>query len=236
MQQHTSKKEKLDKIGRALLESSAMTNEELEKIVSGPRLFSAVQARIEAERQKAAAAPVKKPIFAAWNWQIGSAAFAGAVIVLAVILGLAFSTRRENFADVAQIDPPAQMVGVQEIAQEPKQIRMPAGLDNGETEFKPVEVVYSERAESKAAAKKVVRRVKLKRAAQDHSPAQFYPLTYTGLSDETSIEAQVVRVEVPRASLYAMGVDLPLGNGTDTVKTELLISSDGVTQGIRIVE
>jgi hypothetical protein len=43
-------------------------------------------------------------------------------------------------------------------------------------------------------------------------------------------------VDLPRSSLAAMGVVLPVENGPDTVKADLLISSDGVTRGVRFVK
>jgi hypothetical protein len=46
----------------------------------------------------------------------------------------------------------------------------------------------------------------------------------------------LVRVELPRSSLVAMGVDPPAENDAQKVKTDLLIGSDGVMKAVRFVK
>ena len=50
-------------------------------------------------------------------------------------------------------------------------------------------------------------------------------------------DGHVVRAEIPRSSLVAMGVvDLPIEGSNEKIKTDLLVGSDGVVRGIRIVK
>jgi hypothetical protein len=63
---------------------------------------------------------------------------------------------------------------------------------------------------------------------------EFIPVTYTGDLNETVRGGRVVRVEMSRASLFAMGLNVPLENGSETVKADLLIGPDGVTRGVRL--
>ena len=64
---------------------------------------------------------------------------------------------------------------------------------------------------------------------------EFQALTYTGDPADTT-DGQIVRVELPRSSLFAMGVDVPVENQkTNSVKADLLISDDGVMRAVRIV-
>jgi hypothetical protein len=64
---------------------------------------------------------------------------------------------------------------------------------------------------------------------------EFYPVTYVG-DGESTRGGRVVRVDLPRSSLFAMGVNVPLENESPTVKADLLIGPDGVTRAIRFVE
>ena len=47
---------------------------------------------------------------------------------------------------------------------------------------------------------------------------------------------QIVRTEISRSSLFAMGVDLPLEGANEKIKTDLLVGPDGVVRGVRIVK
>ena len=66
--------------------------------------------------------------------------------------------------------------------------------------------------------------------------AEFYPLSYAGDPSETARGGRVIRVDMSRSSLFAMGVDLQLENESDSVKADLLVGPDGVARGIRLVK
>jgi hypothetical protein len=46
----------------------------------------------------------------------------------------------------------------------------------------------------------------------------------------------VIRVDVPRSTLFAMGFPVSLENESPTVKADLLIGPDGATRAVRLVE
>lgn len=64
----------------------------------------------------------------------------------------------------------------------------------------------------------------------------FHPIGLTERAEDAAIDGRVVRVEMPRSALFALGVDLPLENGTRAVKADLLVGADGIPRGIRLVE
>jgi len=74
-------------------------------------------------------------------------------------------------------------------------------------------------------------------AKQTDGPKQadFYALSYTGDPAETDAGGRIVRVEMPRSSLFALGINLPLENDDGPIKADLLIGRDGSTKGIRLV-
>lgn len=65
---------------------------------------------------------------------------------------------------------------------------------------------------------------------------EFYQLTFAGNLKSSEEELQVVRVELPRSSLIALGLKLPIENEEAQIKTDLLVSSDGITRAIRLVK
>jgi hypothetical protein len=64
----------------------------------------------------------------------------------------------------------------------------------------------------------------------------FYPVTYGGSAEEMSRGGQIVRTEIPRSSLIAMGVDMPIESANEKIKTDLLVGPDGVVRGVRLVK
>jgi hypothetical protein len=68
------------------------------------------------------------------------------------------------------------------------------------------------------------------------TPGEFYALADLHPSEEATRNGRIVRVELSRASLVALGVNIPLDSETQFVKTDLLIGPDGVPRAIRLVE
>ncbi|HEX2639339.1 MAG TPA: hypothetical protein VHL50_02155, partial [Pyrinomonadaceae bacterium] len=65
---------------------------------------------------------------------------------------------------------------------------------------------------------------------------EFQAITYAGDASEMDDAGQIVRVELPRSSLYALGVDLPIENqAAAKIKADLLIGDDGVMRAVRVV-
>jgi hypothetical protein len=63
----------------------------------------------------------------------------------------------------------------------------------------------------------------------------YIPLTY--LADAGSVESGfVVRVEVPRSTLIAMGLPMNVERSSEKVKADVLLGDNGVALGIRLVQ
>lgn len=63
----------------------------------------------------------------------------------------------------------------------------------------------------------------------------FIPLTYAG-GGGASEGGMIVRVEVPRATLVALGLPLDPVRGESRVTADLLVGDDGITRAIRLVQ
>ncbi|MEJ7860553.1 MAG: hypothetical protein WKF90_02835 [Pyrinomonadaceae bacterium] len=64
----------------------------------------------------------------------------------------------------------------------------------------------------------------------------FYSLPFAGIFEDSKEELQILRVEIPRSSLVALGLNPPIENEKGIIKTDLLVSSDGITRAIRLVK
>jgi hypothetical protein len=67
----------------------------------------------------------------------------------------------------------------------------------------------------------------------------FIPLPYfsnSGLVSEAEADADVVRVEMPRSALVALGVPVAEENASGPVEAELLLGAGGMPQAVRILE
>lgn len=64
--------------------------------------------------------------------------------------------------------------------------------------------------------------------------SEFIPTPY---ADDTALtdDSDLVRVEVPRSTLVALGVPVPLG-GPARVEAEVALDSHGVVQGVRLLQ
>ena len=78
--------------------------------------------------------------------------------------------------------------------------------------------------------------------AADNSAAldtDFIPLPYYGsgsLLPEAAADGDVVRVEMPRSTLVALGVAVPEGGDSEPVEAELLLGAGGMPQAVRVLE
>jgi hypothetical protein len=56
------------------------------------------------------------------------------------------------------------------------------------------------------------------------------------MPSELDPNSRIVRLDMPRASLVALGANIPIEGDRQTLKTDLLVGPDGVPKAIRLVE
>jgi hypothetical protein len=225
--------EELDRIGRASLRAAAVSGDEIENIVSSPMLFNSIKDRIEAER------PENKRIgwfaqFSLLTWNRAAAAFTIAAIFLAgTVAILVFAKRNRNMSSPEQAAKQDQPIQPEKDRPAPAfeppapEVSGPAGNVTA----------ASYKKEPVRAQKVVVHRPAARKTESPVFEAEgdFYPVA--GTPGGMPQDGHVVRAEIPRSSLVAMGVvDLPIEGGNEKIKTDLLVGSDGVVRGIRIVK
>jgi hypothetical protein len=214
-------KKTLDLIGKRLLARDVVPTAEIERIVSDPRLFTKIRAR------------KTQPALSTFDFLIGYPALVGgiAIFVIAALAGVTLVRRDQNVPYIPQVRSPADVSAAVRPANLPPLMvgsNPSPGRTNSYREAEP------ERPAPRTAAYTAP---KPKRSAEprDGRP-QFYPLNYSGDTSELSAGSHIVRVDIPRSSLFAMGVDVPLENDSETVKADLLVGADGVTRAIRVLK
>ena len=224
MQNRDLKDKELDRIGVMVVRSASVRENEIEAIVRNPELFDQVRARINA-------GPERK-----------SAAF--------VVLGFI----RRNAAAVSGvllISIAAISFGLFRTTKTPATVPAPVALNTDQT--KPGYNKFSE-PDNLVGARRIpdVERPRSQRISMDRTPStkvapqrvsasakhrvDFYAVSYAGDPNETERGARIIRVEMSRSALFAMGVDIPLENDAEVIKADLLVGTDGVTRAIRVVE
>lgn len=207
----------LDSLGRKLFENSRLPEHEIDTIISNPRLFDTVCKRIAGQAE----AP-KQVSWALLPMSLKVAAFPGLVIVAIAAAGLLKS------------NGPVQTVGENLVPDKlPENARPVSPPQDKVIELSPGRAIKAVYRTAKAQPR---------REAKENAPIlrnvpddEFYAVSYTG-EDHKTAGGRIVRVELNRSALFAMGVNLPLENDSETVKADLLISSDGVTRGLRVVK
>jgi hypothetical protein len=232
MSKHDLQKEELDRIGRRLLEATKLQSVEIEKIVNAPHLFDSVRARIKAEQ------PRRKARFFVWNLQTASGAFA-VLIVLLAIAAVIFSGKNNAPQTIAKIGATEIQTTFKQ-SENPKPAPEIAKTDEKTPAVKnPVTAQKTDFKEDAPSLPKSVRKPSQTTSAQSHkkdAKAVFYPLAFGGNWEADGEDLQIVRAELSRAELFALGINLPVENESARVKTDLLVGADGVARAIRFVE
>jgi hypothetical protein len=76
----------------------------------------------------------------------------------------------------------------------------------------------------------------VKRQPESETEGEFYALAHAGNLGEAGEDLRIIRTELSRSSLFALGVNLPIENETEKIKTDLLVGADGVAKAIRFVK
>jgi hypothetical protein len=217
--------QKLDQLGKRLFDTEPLASSVIDDIVGKPELFSLVRERIAADQAAALAesrrkSPVRRYVIAYSGMAMTVLAAAGAIFLYTP--GRYIPSKPET----AAIKAP-----VQEVVNKVPDIADP-DVVRSEVPPQPITGKLSADRTTKDEPKEPANRPRLN-AEPD---TRFIPVSYTGDPDEMSGGGQVVRVEMKRSSLFALGVNVPLENDDTVVKADLLIGRDGVTRAIRVVD
>ena len=223
-------KKTLDEIAKVLVKADAASPRDIESIIANPALFDSIRERVKLAASEAAG--TTRPFYFG---RTAVASFASVALVTAVSFALVvFNTKSVDVAIVPVPEAPRS----RETTKKHNQPDRVAAPELPRTESPVSSERVSARPEVADAPEVKIDRRKRSAAQQIRYEGEgdFYALSYAGDPNETERGGRIVRVDIPRSTLFAMGVDVPLENESETVKADLLIGSDGVTRAIRVVK
>ena len=232
MRDRKPKRSEIDGAGRALFEAAKLTDVEIDRIAANPGMFDAVCARI-ASQPAAARENTRSGFLTVYKTALGTSL--AAVLCVTVVAVYLQQDNQGAVATGTNITAPQPDAAPSHSASKVNYIK---GFTQGTAEILE-EPSASVQTTVQYADQREARRTppRAERAAyrQPRSP-DFVAVTYTGDGGESARGGRVVRVDVPRSTLFAMGFDVSLENDSPTVKADLLIGPDGVTRAVRLVE
>jgi len=230
------RKEKIERLERKLLKANRVSSDELREIVSAPQFFDKINARIKAEQAVRDAQDARKqPIFPLWNWQRIGLAFGVLAIFPAFVAGLLIFSRQDF--STAQLAETVKSLEIQRtivaVDETPSEIEEAENKDRNTSE----KIVFKNKTSKfNAQVSRLNSRKNPRRVVRDETEEEFYPLAFTENLEEAKEDGKVIRVELSRSSLLALGLNPPMDDEVVKVKTDLLLGADGVARGIRFVK
>ncbi|HEX8287650.1 MAG TPA: hypothetical protein VF556_06645 [Pyrinomonadaceae bacterium] len=235
--------QKLDRIGRKLLEATKMQSEELDRIVAAPQLFDSVKARIKVEQNKRESNGFFDfwRNFQFWNRQKSFAvSTALTVLFFAALCVVLFveSPRQVEQAFVPQVQMQTEASEIQQFEQvfndSPEIPVIKKTAIRTRTNFNQAKVEkINFKTPGPARKPKIIKKQTPVEAKEPNR--EFYALAH-GAPIEANEGLQIIRAELPRSSVFALGVNIPIENESEKIKTDLLVGADGVARAIRFVD
>jgi hypothetical protein len=231
--------EQLDQIGRKLFKVTRVSDQEIEKIVASPQLFNSVKARITAEKQlhlKPKRVYDDRGIVFVWNWQTAAGAFTILIVLVTCAAVIVFKKQNPPQLVEQTIKPEIRLQNAPVENQLLPIVIKESNIPAIKNRVKAEKIAFkAEKPKLPNPIRKTVPR-KSVRKLEKETEEIFYSLQSAGNWQSEGEDLQIVRTEITRAELFALGINLPVENETAKIKTDLLVGMDGVARAIRFVE
>jgi hypothetical protein len=213
--------EKIEAIGKKLVENDLLPISEIDRIVANPHLFDLVSKRIAANERSA--------VPRSYRWLPAATASLAGVVVLAF-----FGSAIIRYLGEADGAPSMTFIQVPDAGPEVARPEIPPKGMFGKLSQGRAPIPAASREQAVRKPRKPIRSSPKPTTSAVDRMDEFYAISVLGVGDAGG--ERVIRVDMSRSSLFALGINVPLENGPDTVKTDLLIGADGTPRGIRLVE
>jgi hypothetical protein len=244
MKKRNFKTDELDRIGRKLLDAGKTQREEIERIVASPTLFATVKTRIEIERRERNS----QSVFGGWTsflilnrQRVSAALLLFAVAAIGIVSFNKFAARQQlEQAAAPEIQPKIEPIKSSpvpppdRILEDSSTVATVPKVKNSAAGKSSKFIKQTALADNGAKARKPARQRKFE-PRREKPAGEFYALAFAGNSAENGEPLRVVRAELSRSSLFALGVNISIDNDAEKIKTDLLVSADGVARAIRFV-
>jgi hypothetical protein len=211
--------EAFGKFCREVVSAARADEEVISAAADSAFLFQRVRARLATDAQTPARSGWRKALFAGAQvskWVMAATAVAMVIALLAL-------TRS---AHQTLPDPPAPVIA-----------ETPAGKPSLPLQVADVLPPEAPKGIAKTANVNGTShsvRHKAVKGEEEELTTEYVPLTYAAYADETD-SGHVVRVQVPRTALLALGVPIGAEASTELVKADVIVGDDGLARAIRLV-
>ncbi len=227
--------EQLDRFAKFILQSTILTDEEIDEIVAAPQLRRQMLNRIADEKARR-----ERHWFFAWRWQTATA---GAFLFL-FVAGAAIWFSRSPEAETAAV-PNEKIKSVSDdkfVSPDIRPKTAKSTLNESPTINSPAAPKKSSSARNEQAASKAksfraavapprTEKVKSARSPKTESATEFIALSYLPASES----GQVVRVKVPRSMMVSLGVSTNVERSKELINAEVIVGDDGAARAIRFL-
>lgn len=160
----------------------------------------------------------------------------GSTLAAVLVLGLFAFYGQQNTPSGLSYSAPVSPVQQSNFGQDTKTVK---AFSQARATFLDEEIITPATPRVETAIQRETRRPQPRVERASYVPTQendFVAVTYVGDGAESTRGGRVIRVDVPRSTLFAMGFPVSLENDSPTVKADLLIGPDGATRAVRLVE
>lgn len=223
--------DQLDHRFSSLLKAVDLSDAELENIADAPDLFRSIRTQIRTEQIAREAKPFRLDWknFTLWNWQRAGVL---ATLLIAFAMGLIgfFSREYDSSPSVAH-----ETVVPLDVSQPADSNLTPKTFDAPARQ--PIEIGIARESNKRRKPTAKSRSTTGRTRVESEEVGEFYALPYAADLAESDENGEIVRVQLPRSSLLAMGVEVQIENqNTDSIKADLLIGEDGLMKAVRVVD
>ena len=228
MQKRGLNNTELDVVAAAVIKSDSIHTSKIEDIVCDPLLFDKIKTRIKEEPSRRSVALVVLSFI-----RRNAAAVSGVLLISIAAISFGLFKGTPETAKVSQPLTTGESKAKQPAVtrfHEPDVVVSPRTVP-------PEDSIESIRPQRASVTRTQPTRTTSRRPqVRMNRGGDFYALSYAGDPNETERGGRIIRVDMSRSALFAMGVDIPLENEAEVVKAELLVGNDGVTRAIRVLE
>jgi hypothetical protein len=194
---------------------------------------SRLESRDQAFRTQASDQITRRSPFRSWSWPRLSLATAAVILIACgFIVYSAIQNELQKDNKVVKEKPPTPRPSVNADEQVVK--------ENGATDPRRRSRATRPRSGNRLRLDKpIIRDSMTSYSRDDEYTTDFFPLSYSGdqkpMESDEVIRVQVIRVQMPRPALIALGLPVNIERADVPVKADLLVGEDGLARAIRFV-
>jgi hypothetical protein len=231
---NNERRERADAIGKQLVARASVRERELDSIVGKDDLFAGVMKRV-AEPEHVEVRTLSLRMGVAYASVSLAVAVAATITIFTLVRPAngpaSYSSSPSNYSGstVAASQPDTAVPQPPRPPQDELEVPQRVASVNGGSGDRRM-IMADSKTYTQAPRKLSPRPVQPAPSSDD---GEFYPISYAG--GDSLAGGRIVRVDLPRAQAFAMGIRVPLENDAEFVRADVIVGPDGVPRAARLV-